>query len=318
MADLPQARFDTRHVFSSVGLDFFGPMIVETGRGREKRYGLLVTCLATRAVHLEVCQSLSTDSFLMAFRRFISRRGKPKEVFSDNGTSLRAGERELRRLIQTWNVHVINDRLSQENIRWHFNPPGACHMGGAWERMIASAKLALRAVLGRLIVTDEVLKTVLAEVEAVLNSRPLTHVSTQVDDLEAITPNHLLLGRPVTCLPPGIFNSRDSVSRRLWRQTQALADQFWSRWLKEYVPGLTCRRKWTTEARNLVPGDLVLIAEENVPRGQWPLGRVTEVMSGPDGRVRSARVRTRGGTVHRPTTKICLLEEAETHVAMTT
>ena len=136
--------------------------------------------------------------------------------------------------------------------------------------MVASAKRALRGMLGKLIVTDEVPQTVLAEVEVVMNtnSRPLTHVSTQVEDFEAITPNHLLLGRPVTYLPPGIFDSRDSVSRRLWRQTQALADQIWSRWLKEYVPRLTCRRKWTKEARNLVPGDLVLIAEENVPRGQ--------------------------------------------------
>ena len=185
-------------------------------------------------------------------------------------------------------------------------------MGGAWERLIASVKRALRVVLGKLVVTEEVLRTSLIEVEAVLNSRPLTHVSTDVDDMEAITPNHLLLGRAVKCLPPGIFDSCDSVSRRIWRQTQALADQFWARWLKEYVPGLTCRRRWTSETRNLEPGDLVLIAEDNMPRGQWPLGRVMEVLTGSDGRVRSARLRTRGGTVHRPATKICLLEEART------
>ncbi|XP_043199299.1 uncharacterized protein LOC122369009 isoform X2 [Amphibalanus amphitrite] len=287
-----------------------GPMLVKTGGRHEKRYGLLVTCLATRAVHLELCHSLSTDSFLMAFRRFVSRRGRPKEVFSDNGTNLRAGEREMRRQIQAWNVHAISDRLAQDGIKWHFNPPGACHMGGAWERLISSVKRALRAVLSQLTVTDEALQTVLTEVEAVVNGRPLTHVSTEVDDLEAITPNHLLLGRRVTCLPPGVFDNGESASRRIWRQTQALTDQFWTRWLKEYVPSLTCRRKWTRDMRNLAPGDLVLIAEDNVPRGQWPLGRVIEVMPGPDGRVRSARLRARGGTVHRPATKICLLEEA--------
>ncbi|XP_043217554.1 uncharacterized protein LOC122379409 [Amphibalanus amphitrite] len=287
-----------------------GPMLVKTGGRHEKRYGLLVTCLATRAVHLELCHSLSTDSFLMAFRRFVSRRGRPKEVFSDNGTNLRAGEREMRRQIQAWNVHAISDRLAQDGIKWHFNPPGACHMGGAWERLISSVKRALRAVLSQLTVTDEALQTVLTEVEAVVNGRPLTHVSTEVDDLEAITPNHLLLGRRVTCLPPGVFDNGESASRRIWRQTQTLTDQFWARWLKEYVPSLTCRRKWTRDMRNLAPGDLVLIAEDNVPRGQWPLGRVIEVMPGPDGRVRSARLRARGGTVHRPATKICLLEEA--------
>ena len=177
------------------------------------------------------------------------------------------------------------------------------------EYLISSVKRALRAVLGQLTVTDEALQTVLTEVEAVVNGRPLTHVSTEVDDLEAITPNHLLLGRRVTCLPHGVFDSGESASRRIWRQAQALTDQFWTRWLREYVPGLTCRRKWTRDTRNLAPGDLVLIAEDNVPRGQWPFGRVMEVMSGPDGRVRSARLRARGGTVHRPATKICLLEE---------
>ena len=311
MADLPEARFDTRRSFSSVGIDFFGPLTTKTGcRGsQQKRYCLLITCMTTRAVHLEVAQSLNTDSFLMALRRFIARRGKPEVIYSDNGTNLRAGERELRRLIREWNQQAICDQLAQADIIWHFSPPAAADMGGVWERMIGTVKRALRTVLGKLMVTDEVLQTVIAEAEAVVNSRPLTYVSAEGDSLEALTPNHLLLGHPTVCMPPGIFNDGDTSSRRLWRQTQALADQFWRRWLREYAPGLACRQKWARETRNLARGDLVLLMEDDMPRGRWPLGRVMEVMPGPDGRVRSALVRVRGGEVHRPARRICVLEE---------
>ena len=146
--------------------------------------------------------------------------------------------------------------------------------------------------------------------EAVVNSRPLTHVSTDPNSLEALTPNHLLLGRPVRRLPPGLFRDEESCSTRVWRQSQALTDQFWRRWLREYLPGLACRPKWRSESRSLAVGDLVLIVENGSPRGQWPLGRVTETVPGPDGRVRSARVLVRGGEVHRPARRLCLLEEA--------
>ena len=311
MADLPEARFDTSRCFSSVGIDFFGPLVTKTGRhgSQQKRYCLLITCLTTRAVHLEVAQSLCTDSFLMALRRFIARRRKPEVVYSDNGTNLRAGERELRLLIQEWNQQAISDQLAQADIIWRFNPPAAPRMGGVWERMVGTVKRALRTVLGRLMVTDEVLQTVLAEAEAIVNSRPLTYVSAQGDGLEALTPNHLLLGHPTVYMPPGIFSDNDVSSRRLWRQTQALANQFWRRWWREYVPGLACRQKWTRETRNLERGDLVLLVEEDVPCERWPLGRVMEVIPGQDGCVRSARVRVRGGEVHRPARRICVLEE---------
>ncbi|XP_043245891.1 uncharacterized protein LOC122393710 [Amphibalanus amphitrite] len=312
MADLPAARFDMRHPFSSVGIDYFGPLLVKTGRGKkEKRYCLLVTCMASRAVHMEVSQSLTTDSFLLAFHRFTARRGRPAEVLSDNGTNLRAGERELRRLLLAWNQNAIADRLAQDMVKWHFNPPASSDMGGVWEAMIATVKRALSVVLGKLLVTDEVLRTVITEVEAVVNSRPLTYVSTEVGSLEALTPNHLLLGRPLMQLPPDVTVDNPS-HHRIWRQSQAPSAQFWKRWLREYVPNLVYRRKWTREDRNLTPGDLILLAEDGVPRGHWPLGRVIEVFPGRDGRVRSARVRVRGGIVHRPARKLCLLEGAST------
>ena len=136
-------------------------------------------------------------------------------------------------------------------------------------------------------------------------------MSTETDSLEALTPSHLLLGCPSIQLPPGLVTDDGISCKRIWRQGRALVNQFWSRWLKEYVPSLVCLRKWTTESRNLVAGDLILLAEDGVSRSYWPLGRVVEVYPGPDGRVRSARIRVRGGIVHRPARKICVLEEAD-------
>ena len=310
MADLPSERFDTGRPFSSVGLDFLGPVQVRKFRKTEKRYILLVTCLATRAIHLEIAESLETSSFLMALRRFIARRGCPKIIWSDNGTNLVAGERELRENIAAWNQEQICDSLTQKNIQWKFNPPAASHMGGVWERLVASVKKALRTVLGNQVVPDDVLHTAVLEVEYQVNSRPLTYVSGHGDDPEALTPNHFLLGTVPTgsVLPPGVFGENDKMSRKRWRLSQALASQVWRRWLREYLPTLIARSKWDTNTRNLAVSDVVLLASEDAPRGYWPLGVVEEVDTGRDGVVRSALVRTATGTYRRPSTKICKLE----------
>ena len=312
MADLPVSRFDTSRAFSSVGVDYFGPMLVKKYRKTEKRYGVLFTCLSTRAVHLEVANSLDTDSFLMALRRFIARRGKPDSMYSDNGTNLVGGERELRESLQEFDQARIADNLSQDHIKWTFMPPSASHMGGVWERLVGSVKRALRVTIGSQCVTDEVLHTALLEVEAMVNGRPLTYVSSDSADVEPLTPNHLLLGCASMNMSPGLFHSQDLTSRRRWRQSQILANHFWKRWRQEYVPILTTRQKWLRERRNLRVGDVVMMADADSPRGFWPLARVVSVFPGADGVVRSVEVvSSGGGKYHRPVSKVCLLEEAE-------
>ena len=137
--------------FTHVGVDCFGPLYVRQGRSNVKRYGCLFTCLAVRVVHIEVVHSLDTDGFINALRRFVSLRGCPTTIFSDHGTNFRAGEKELRESNQTTsksNQTTIHDFLRQKNIIWKFNPPGAFHMGGAWERIIISIHKILRALLG--------------------------------------------------------------------------------------------------------------------------------------------------------------------------
>ena len=185
-------------------------------------------------------------------------------------------------------------------------------MGGVWERLVASVKRALYVVLGNQIVSDDVLHTTLTEVEYALNSRPLTYVSGTADDPEAMTPNHFLLkSGSASALPPGVFGEEEVMSRKRWRQTQALANQVWRRWMREYIPTLIARRRWNADTRNVTVGDVVLLVSDDEPRGHWPLGIVEDVYPSKDGIVRSALVRTSSGSYKRPCTKICVLEKRD-------
>ena len=190
-----------------------------------------------------------------------------------------------------------------------FNPPAAPHMGGVWERLVRSCKKALDVFLQNQVLTDEVLLTAFAEVEWLVNSRPLTEVSSDVDDLEALTPNHFIIGRGTLNLPPGVFVDKEMSSHKRWRQAQVVATHIWNRWLREYLPGLITHKKWLQSTANVKMGDLVLVSEHAVPRGYWPLGRIVKVFPGHDNVVRSAEVKTKFGVMRRPVTKLALLEE---------
>jgi hypothetical protein len=190
-----------------------------------------------------VAHSLDTSLFVYALRRFIARRGNPNRTRSDNGTNIVSGGKEIRQAIKKWNQQQINEFLLQRDIQWLFNPPGGSHHGGIWERCIRSVRKLLAALLHKQRLDDESLPTFLCEVEAILNGRPLTSVSNDPRDLEALTPNHLLLLRAGADLPPGMFTKEDCYSRRKWRHVQYLSDQFWRRWTREYLPLLQSRQK---------------------------------------------------------------------------
>ncbi len=313
MADLPGSRVTPGEPpFTRVGIDYFGPFLVKKARSELKRYGCLFTCLTTRAIHLEVAHTLDTDSFINALQRFIARRGPPTEIRSDNGTNFVGGLRELRKAISEWNQPKISDYLLQNNVKWIFNPPAASHMGGVWERQIRTVRSILNTVLLQQALDDEGLTTLFCCVESIVNGRPITKLSDDPSDPLPLTPNHLLLLRSGPTLPPGAFVKQD-LYRRRWRQVQYLADVFWCRWLKEYLPALQQRQKWLQPKRNLQVGDLVIILHENTPRNHWPLGLITQVYPGADGLVRTVEVKTQAGVFNRPADKICLLE-ANLHV----
>ncbi|XP_048483865.1 uncharacterized protein LOC125489998 [Plutella xylostella] len=292
--------------YTYTGLDYFGPLTVTVGRTRQKRYVALFTCLTTRAVHLELVDSLTTSSAVMALRRHMALYGTPTELWSDNGTNLRGADRELRQSIDA----ATADEAAQQKINWRYIPPGAPFMGGAWERLVRSVKTALYAVLNEQHPAEEVLRTLLAEAEYAVNSRPLTHVSLEPDDPEALTPNHFLLGGSGRVHAPGSFDDKDLISRSHWRASQRLADLFWARWLREYLPELQHRREPHGRGEAVKIGDIVMVADGNLPRNTWPKGVVTAVYPGQDGIVRTVDVQTKGGTLRRPTKKLVILPTA--------
>ena len=292
MADLPASRVTpNKPPFTYTGVDCFGPFTVKRGRSLVKRYGVIFTCFAVRAIHIEIAHSLDTSSFINALRRFVSRRGTPDEIRSDNGGNFKGGDKEIRQAIDQWNQDQIHEFMVQRNIQWFFNPPFASHMGGVWERCIRTVRKVMAALVKEQILDDEGLSTLMCEVESIVNGRPLTKVSEDPKDLEALTPNHLLLLHQGPQLPPGIFQSQDVYSTKRWRQVQYLANIFWHRWIKEYLPSLQERIKWQKPQRNFSVGDLVLLVDESTHRNAWPLGRVLEVYPGNDGRVRQVKIK---------------------------
>ncbi len=308
MGDLPICRITPDlPPFISVGLDYFGPIEVRSGRNLVKRYGGIFTCLISRAVHLEVVFSLDTNSCISTLRRFICRRGQVKEIVSDNGTSFIGAERELKRALTQLNTSKIQNSMLDAGVKWTFNPPYGSHHGGAWERLIRLIKKTLYSTIRQQTLDDEGLLTVLCEIESILNNRPITMVSEDVKDPEALTPNHLLLLKGKVYLPPGVFNEKYIYVKRRWRQIQYMADLFWKRWTGEYLPLMQERQKWNVIKKNLKQGDIVLIIDDTAPRNSWPMGRIVNIFPDKKGIVRQVQVKTKSSTVERPITKLCLL-----------
>lgn len=263
--------------------------------------------MASRAVHLEMASTLDTDACINALRRFISRRGQVQHLWSDNGTNFVGTERELKEALAKLDQEAIAGHLVQAGVNWTFNPPAGSHFGGVWERMIRLVRRVLSSVLRHQTLDDDGLTTVLCEAEAILNDRPITKLSDDPNDLEPLTPNHLLLLRGKPSIPPGVFTTQDQYGRRRWKQMQYLADLFWKRWVREYLPLLQQRQKWNEKKKNFAVGDIVAIMDPAAPRGSWPLGRVLEVYPDANGLVRSAKLKTKSNTIERPISKLCLV-----------
>ncbi|XP_062557339.1 uncharacterized protein LOC134222212 [Armigeres subalbatus] len=305
MATLPPARLATNvRPFSYVGVDYFGPLLTKVGRSNVKRWIALFTCLTVRAVHLEIAYSLSTASCISCVRRFIGRRGSPLEIISDNGTNFQGAERILREQID----RELAVTFTNTTTKWSFIPPGAPHMGGAWERLVQSVKLAMKDAYAEGKLSDEELQMLVVEIESIVNSRPLTYLPLDSEESEALTPNHFLLGNSSGAKPAGvnIVDSRKNL-RDTWEVIQRQLDKFWERFLVEYLPVIRRQPKWFSETRSLRVGDLVLVVDAG-KRSEWVRGKVLQVFEGADGRVRQAAIQTRQGVFRRPTTRLAVLD----------
>jgi len=314
MAPLPPARVTAyQPVFYSTGVDYLGPLYVTVKRSTEKRWVCLFTCLSTRAIHLELAADLSAAAFLNAFYIFESLRGRPAYVYSDNGTNLTAGEKELRDgLVSVMQDPRFIQELVEKGVTWRFNPPGAPHFGGSWERLVRSTKEALRVILGERTVKEDVLRAALAGAASFINGRPLTRLGIDPSNQRPLTPHHFLMGRENRNTPPGIFEEAvGDTDRNRWVAAQQLLDLLWKRWLLEYLPDRIERQKWTKRTRNVAKDDVVLIVDLQAPRGQWATGVVSKVFKAGDGVVRSVLVKVGGKEIRRPVAGLCLLSEGE-------
>ena len=233
-----------------------GHFYVTQGRASVKRCGCIFTWLIMCAIHLVVLTMLETDSFLNGFLRCCSRRGYPKSVFSDRGTNLVDAQAEMSTELKKLDYGNLTRFARRYEVEWSFNTPTASHHGGAWERMIRTVRKVLMAIMPQRSISDEVLATVFSEAENLVNSRPLTKLTTDKDDDEPLTPNHLLLH--LSNHPPVWRHFLDGeVLRKRWTHVQNLASTFWKRWTKEYLPDLQRRCKWNNVTVDYSNGDLV-------------------------------------------------------------
>ena len=324
MADLPADRTETAPPFTNVGFDVFGPWMIHTRRLRggavnSKRWGLVFTCLSSRAVHIEVLETMDASSFICALRRFFSIRGPAARLRCDRGTNFIGGKSELDDALMEMDREQIERYTSEQGCEWLFNPPHASHFGGVWERQIGTIRRVLDAMLlevGSSQLTHELLVTLMAEVTGIVNARPISAIPSEVGQPQPLTPAMLLTmkTRPLAP-PPGTFTPQDLYARRRWRRAQYLADQFWVRWKREYLGNLQARPKWNERQRNLTVGDVVTVREKDAHRNDWPMGRILEAIKSDDGKVRKAKVTVwRGGelkTYLRPIGELVLILPSE-------
>ena len=277
--------------FTRTAVEFGGPFVTIQGRGKQQQkcYLCLFTCLASRAVYLEVAYGLDTDSFLRAFYRMCNRRGVPEEMIFDNGTNFVGANQELRELINhMFQSSRLKENLVCQRIKWTFNPLSAPHFGGVFETMIKAAKRAILPILGNADINDEELMTAFTGAEALINSRPLTYQSVNPEDNVPLTPNHFLHGKLVVSLLQKLLRKYVSYNpKKRWRRIQEFTRHFWHRWMREWVPSLSSRKKWYQSRKNLQVGDIVLLVSPESPRAHWLLGKVIEVYPGKDGYIGS-------------------------------
>ena len=276
-----------------------------------------------RAVHLELVPDLTARAFICCLKRFTARRGIPQRIVSDNSKTFKSANKVLRSLL---NTPEVQQHFRDPHIEWLFILEKAPWWGGFFERMIQSVKRCLRKVIGKAILTYDELGTVLAEMEATLNSCPISYLSSE-DIEEPLTPSHLMPGRRLLTLPDfmghedhptfGDADPKEDLTRRMRHLSQIL-EHFWKRWRNEYLSGLReshCYgRKSKPAGTSIAIGDIVLIYDPSQPRTLWRIGRVVKLLPGLDGAVRGASLQVRSSTrstlIQRPIQKLYLLESS--------
>ncbi|XP_075213757.1 uncharacterized protein LOC142319964 [Lycorma delicatula] len=313
MGQLPKHRVEISRPFLNSGVDYAGPFQIKYGNPRSKIttkcYVAIFVCLATHAIHIELVSNLTSQAFLAALRRFTARRGHVANLYSDNGTNFVGANNELNSL-RKLNFHDkefntdIENYAAKSQLKWHFIPANSPHFGGLWEAAVKSMKYHLKRVIGKIYLTFEEFSTLLSDIQAILNSRPISTLSDDPSDPSYLTPGHFLIGNPLIALPEP--NLLDIKCNKLssWQQLQKIRQSLWSRWSYDYLHGLQQRSKWKSPSENLRPSLVVLVKEDNLPPQFWKMAVIDSVFPGKDGLVRVVQLKVGSTFFKRPITKL--------------
>ena len=306
MADLPAERIAPARAFSQTGIDFAGPLYVKDD-GVKKTYISICVCMTTKAVHLEIVGRLTKEHCILSLKRFIARRGLPAKILSDIGSNFIGTRNELLKVQELLNrekqENSIINFINNQGIEWVTIPTKAPHFGGLWEAAVKSLKRHMRRVIGLQVLNYKELVTIITQIEAVLNSRPLYPMSNDPTDLSPLTPGHFLIGSPLLSLPERETDDATPLPIRI-QLIKKIQDDFWKRWKRDYLVTLQIRKKWFSTGPDMRIGDLVLLAEDNQAPLQWKIGRIQETYPGNDDIVRVVKVKTATGQLIRPVAKL--------------
>lgn len=317
MADLPRDRVIQHRAFLHSGVDYAGPVYTKNFIGRTrgryaiqslKSYIAIFVCFSTKAVHLQLVSNQTSVAFIEAYKRFTALCGKVSDLYSDCGTNFIGADRMLReQLEQTMSDPLVQNHLAKDGTNWHFNPPATPHFGGLWEASVKSVKYHLKRLCGDNQFTFEEMSTILYQIQACLNSRPLCAMNEDLYDNEYLTPGHFVIGEaPITVPQPNLLNTNSNRLSR-WQLAQKVYQQFWKHWSTDYLSKLQQRTKWMKSHDNVRVGQLVLYREDNLPPTKWPLARILEIHPGDDNNTRAVTLRTPTTILKRPINKISVL-----------
>jgi hypothetical protein len=316
MAPLPTIRTDDPQPFQSVAVDLFGPMTAFHTCGlpncphpnESKVYCSLFTCLTSRAVHLELIDSASTEAFLDAFRRMTARRGTAKTMYSDNAKNFKSASKEIRNLYRSINWNAVKQDGVKKNIDWLFSIERAPHQNGACERLVRLIKNPLRVIIGSARLTKTQLSLILIEIEAVVNGRPLAVSTDDPSDWVPITPFELVNGRTLDQLPDPRAPLKTTNYAHLWRRRQAILSGFWKKWYNDYLLEQSVRKIWRKPQPNDLINKIVLIRDDHLSRHEWKIGKIVRILPSKDNLVRNVEVKTPTSLLRRPVQKLALLQ----------
>lgn len=315
IGQLPIARVTANEAFACTGVDYCGPIFLKPTHRKaaaRKSYICIFVCMSTKAVHLELVSDLSTAAFLMALDRFVWRRNKPQHLYSDNGTNFIGAKNELHALYTMLQPGPENNkivkRLAEDSIQWHLIPPRAPNFGGLWEAAVKVAKTHLVRQLGSSLLSFEEMSTVLIKIEGCMNSRPLLPLSSDPNDLAALTPAHFLVRNMIRPLPEADIRNVPFNRLSQYQKLQKHSQVFWHRWRNEYLKELNLQYRTNPKRYQLSIGDVVIVKDDSLPPARWPLARILELHPGADGVTRVVSLRTSTGILKRAVCKICPLE----------